>query len=82
MTKLSAQVSVLLSEKKHCPDSNCHAVAASYQNKGTLKTMANIVRHRGVTGLYTGFNMHLCRFEYLRLSRSVPTFRAMLTARK
>ncbi len=53
MAKLSAQVSVLLSEKKHCPDSNRLAVAASYQNKGTFRTMANIVRHRGFTGLYT-----------------------------
>ncbi len=61
LTKLSAQVSVLLSEKKHCPDPSCHEVAASYQNKGTLKTMANIVRHRGITGLYTGFNLHLRR---------------------
>lgn len=61
MTKLSAQVSVLLSEKKHCPDPRRHAVAASYQNKGTLKTMANIVRHRGLTGLYTGLKLHLRR---------------------
>ncbi len=63
LTKLSAQVSVLLSEKKHCPDSNCHAVAASYQNKGTFRTMANIVRHRGFTGLYTGLNLHLRMFS-------------------
>ena len=60
LTKLSAQVSVLLSEKTQCPDSQSHAVATSYQNKGTLKTMANIVRHRGLTGLYTGYRLHLC----------------------
>ncbi|CAK7209194.1 hypothetical protein SBRCBS47491_000358 [Sporothrix bragantina] len=61
LTKLSAQVSVLLSEKTQCPDSQSRAVASSYQNKGTLKTMANIVRHRGFTGLYTGYRLHLLR---------------------
>jgi hypothetical protein len=75
LTKLSAQVSVLLSERKHCPDPKCHAVAASYQNKGTFKTLANNVRHRGFTGLYTGFNMHLCRlcaFPLLQLMLMIP----------
>jgi hypothetical protein len=64
LTKLSAQVSVLLSDRKKLAETNCkaanaHAIAASYQNKGTLKTMANIVKHRGVLGLYTGFKLHL-----------------------
>lgn len=76
LTKLSAQVSVLLSDQKKLAETNCrvsdgHAVAASYQNKGTFKTMRNIIRHRGVFGLYTGFNLHLCEFPavLLRLSR-------------
>ncbi|KAM0457673.1 hypothetical protein ACHAPV_006568 [Trichoderma viride] len=58
LTKLSAQVSVLLAERT----TNCkrsREVAKSYQNKGTLKTMANIIKHRGVLGLYTGFQLHL-----------------------
>ncbi|EEY17566.1 mitochondrial carrier protein [Verticillium alfalfae VaMs.102] len=64
LTKLSAQVSVLLSDQKKLAEANCrvsngHAVAASYQNKGTFKTMRNIIRHRGIFGLYTGFNLHL-----------------------
>ncbi|KAF7533607.1 hypothetical protein G7Z17_g13483 [Cylindrodendrum hubeiense] len=59
LTKLSAQVSVLLAERGTGKGS--HAVAASYQNKGTLRTMANIIKHRGVLGLYTGFNLHLLR---------------------
>ncbi|KAG5921305.1 hypothetical protein E4U61_006873 [Claviceps capensis] len=60
LTKLSAQVSVLLAERAGtCQKSR--AVAASYQNKGTLKTMMNIVKHRGVLGLYTGFRLHLLR---------------------
>ncbi|KAG6023806.1 hypothetical protein E4U41_001925 [Claviceps citrina] len=60
LTKLSAQVSVLLAERAgSCQKSK--AVAASYQNKGTLRTMANIIKHRGVLGLYTGFRLHLLR---------------------
>ncbi|KAK1772354.1 putative mitochondrial carrier protein [Phialemonium atrogriseum] len=61
LTKLSAQVSVLLADKKNCPEPKSYAVAASYQNKGTLKTLGNLVKHRGFTGLYTGFNLHLLR---------------------
>ncbi|KAM5345733.1 hypothetical protein ACJ41O_011594 [Fusarium nematophilum] len=60
LTKLSAQVSVLLAERG-VSNKGSHAVAASYQNKGTLRTMANIIKHRGVLGLYTGFNLHLLR---------------------
>lgn len=60
LTKLSAQVSVLLAERAgSCERSR--RVAASYQNKGTLRTMANIIKHRGVGGLYTGFRLHLSR---------------------
>lgn len=63
LTKLSAQVSVLLAEKAgNCQKSK--AVAASYQNKGTLKTMANIVKHRGVFGLYTGLQLHLREYKH------------------
>ncbi|GKT79059.1 mitochondrial carrier protein [Colletotrichum tofieldiae] len=66
LTKLSAQVSVLLSDQQKLKEANCratngHQVAASYQNKGTFKTMRNIIRHRGALGLYTGFNLHLCK---------------------
>ena len=59
LTKLSAQVSVLMADKKNCPRPESHAIAASYQNKGTLKTLGNIIKHRGFRGLYTGFNLHL-----------------------
>ncbi|KAL2195818.1 mitochondrial carrier domain-containing protein [Corynascus similis CBS 632.67] len=61
LTKLSAQVSVLLADKKNCPKPESHAIAASYQNKGTLKTLGNIIKHRGFGGLYTGFKLHLMR---------------------
>ncbi|KAK4038704.1 mitochondrial carrier domain-containing protein [Parachaetomium inaequale] len=61
LTKLSAQVSVLMADKKNCPKPGSHAIAASYQNKGTLKTLGNIIKHRGFGGLYTGFRLHLMR---------------------
>ncbi|KAK3683770.1 mitochondrial carrier domain-containing protein [Podospora appendiculata] len=61
LTKLSAQVSVLMADKKNCPRPESHHIAASYQNKGTLKTLQNIIKHRGFRGLYTGWNLHLMR---------------------
>ena len=61
LTKLSAQVSVLMADKKNCPKPGSHAIAASYQNKGTLKTLGNIIKHRGFGGLYTGFRLHLSK---------------------
>ena len=63
LTKLSAQVSVLLAERAgSCQKSR--AVASSYQNKGTLRTMANIIKHRGVLGLYTGLQLHLRKQQH------------------
>jgi len=52
---------VLLANKQNCPEPKSQEIAASYQNKGTLKTMKNIVKHRGITGLYTGFKLHLSK---------------------
>lgn len=65
LTKLSAQVSVLLADKKNCPKPESQKIAASYQNKGTLKTLGNIVKHRGFGGLYTGFRLHLSKQAHL-----------------
>ena len=60
LTKLSAQVSVLMAERNtSLSDANGRAVAASYQNKGTFNTAKNIIKHRGIGGLYSGFNLHL-----------------------
>jgi len=64
LTKLSAQVSVLMADGKSSSVSEPTGraeTAASYQNKGTFKTAKNIVRHRGFFGLYSGFNLHLLR---------------------
>lgn len=57
-----------MADKKNCLKPGSHEVAASYQNKGTLKTMGNIVKHRGFSGLYTGFGLHLSEYCLLFLS--------------
>lgn len=54
-------MSVLMADRKNCPHPESYKIAATYQNKGTFKTMANIMRHRGPFGLYTGFKLHLCK---------------------
>lgn len=65
LTKLSAQVSVLMAGKNiTCSvtdPTGSNSVAASYQNKGTWKTAKNIIKNRGVAGLYSGFGLHLLR---------------------
>ncbi|TVY84398.1 putative mitochondrial carrier [Lachnellula suecica] len=71
LTKVSAQVSVLMGDKNKSSVSDAtgskssrkaaRAVATSYQNKGTFQTAKNIIKHRGLAGLYSGFNLHLLR---------------------
>lgn len=57
LTKLSAQISVLMAKSNS--SSVDDPVRRSYQKKGTFKTAKNIVLHRGFKGLYSGFNHHL-----------------------
>jgi Mitochondrial carrier protein len=61
LAKLSAQVSVLMADKENnkYEGAKSREIAASYQNKGTFKTMYNIIQHRGITGLFTGLKLHL-----------------------
>lgn len=65
LTKLSAQVSVLMAKQKNA-DPQRQAIALSYHNKGTFKTLANIVKHRGFSGMYTGLNLHLCKMAPIK----------------
>lgn len=58
LTKLSAQISVLMADRNDGCKQN-DAIRKSYQNLGTFKTAQNLVRHRGWTGLYSGFHLHL-----------------------
>ena len=57
LTKLSAQLSVLMANRN--TTSVDDPIRRSYEQKGTFKTAQNIVRHRGVLGLYSGFHLHL-----------------------
>ncbi len=58
LTKLSAQISVLMARTSTGVD---NPVGKSYQQMGTFKTAKNIIKHRGVVGLYSGFHLHLCK---------------------
>jgi hypothetical protein len=69
LTKLSAQISVLMADRNDGCQKN-DAIRKSYQNLGTFKTAQNLVRHRGWTGLYSGFHLHL-RKEIAHLSRRI-----------
>jgi hypothetical protein len=42
-------------------DPKCQEIAMSYHNKGTIMTLRNLVKHRGLSGMYTGLNLHLCK---------------------
>ena len=69
LTKLSAQVSVLMAGKNISSSltdptgtsntASSNTIAASYQNKGTWRTARHIVQTRGFRGLYSGFSLHL-----------------------
>ena len=59
LTKTSAQISVLMAKSN--TSSMDDPVRSSYQQKGTFSTVKNIVTHRGVLGLYSGFGFHMCR---------------------
>ncbi|MCJ1299371.1 hypothetical protein MMC08_002163 [Hypocenomyce scalaris] len=60
LTKLSAQISVLMASDTKDPTGE-ERVRRSYEQKGTFKTAKNIIKHRGITGLYSGFHLHLLR---------------------
>lgn len=62
LTKLSAQISVLMAKSN--TSSVDDPVRRSYQQKGTFKTAKNIVLHRGISGLYSGFNYHLRKLNH------------------
>ena len=68
MTKLSAQISVLMA--KSSTSSVDNTLRESYQRKGTFRTAMNIVTNRGVGGLYSGFSLHLCEYQPLLYLRS------------
>lgn len=71
LTKLSSQISVLMA--KSGTSSVDDPVRSSYQQKGTLSTARNIIMHRGVLGLYSGFGFHLCMAKLHPLHQGMAT---------
>ncbi len=63
LTKLSAQISVLMARTSMSGVDN--PIGKSYQQMGTFKTARNIIKHRGVGGLYSGFHLHLCKYTHI-----------------
>ena len=60
LTKQAAQISVLMaSSNKSSVDD---PVRSSYQQKGAFGTARNVIIHRGVRGLYSGFGFHMREF--------------------
>ncbi|KAF2142424.1 uncharacterized protein K452DRAFT_226779 [Aplosporella prunicola CBS 121167] len=57
LTKISAQISELVPKSGGKPN----AIAQSYSNLGTIKTARNVIRLRGIGGLYSGWHYHLLR---------------------
>ncbi|KAF2840812.1 mitochondrial carrier [Patellaria atrata CBS 101060] len=58
LTKLSAQISVVVNKEKGGIDEE---LRKSYQQKGTIRTAQNLIKHRGIQGLYCGARYHLIR---------------------
>ncbi|SLM34081.1 Mitochondrial substrate/solute carrier [Lasallia pustulata] len=62
LTKNSAQISTLMVENSK-PVAN-DGVLKSYEHKGTFMIAKNIIKHRGIMGLYSGYQLHLLRDTY------------------
>jgi len=61
LTKLSAQISVLIAERTKSNSTADDSLRRSYNNLGTFRTAQNLIKHRGFKGLYSGFHLHLLR---------------------
>lgn len=58
LTKQAAQISVLMASNNN-KSSVDDPVRSSYQQKGAFGTARNVIMHRGVRGLYSGFGFHI-----------------------
>ncbi|KAL8881047.1 MAG: hypothetical protein Q9198_001670 [Flavoplaca austrocitrina] len=58
LTKQAAQISVLMASSNN-KTSMDDPVRSSYQQKGAFGTARNVILHRGVGGLYSGFGFHM-----------------------
>ncbi|KAI9664589.1 MAG: hypothetical protein M1821_006035 [Bathelium mastoideum] len=61
LTKLSAQLSVLMANNKGSMADPVDPPRKNVPQVGTLKTAMNLVKQKGIMGLYSGFRLHLLR---------------------
>lgn len=61
---------MLMVEKNNCTANEM--VLKSYEQKGTFKIAQNIIKHRGIMGLYSGYQLHLRKCHAYALTRT-PT---------
>jgi len=60
LTKNAQQLAEVMVNRPRIPGMD-KDLAGSYQKKGTLATARQLVKHRGLLGLYSGFSYHLLR---------------------
>jgi Mitochondrial carrier protein len=64
LTKVSSQVSVVMAQGNNTAGSD-DPIRKSYARLGTIATFRNIVKNRGVLGLYSGYRLHLSKLYFL-----------------
>ncbi|KAK9388323.1 mitochondrial carrier domain-containing protein [Lipomyces mesembrius] len=60
-TKLSTQIELLMARATHAALLDSSHAAPKYEPKGTLESFKDIIRKRGILGLYSGFRYHFAR---------------------
>ena len=60
LTKNAQQLAEIMANRVHVPGTN-KDIARSYHKKGALATARQVIKHRGVLGLYSGFSYILLR---------------------
>jgi solute carrier family 25 (mitochondrial carnitine/acylcarnitine transporter), member 20/29 len=60
LTKNAQQLAKVIANQPHTPGID-KDIVSSYQKKGTFATALQLVKHRGLLGLYSGVSYHLLR---------------------
>ena len=61
LTKLSAQIAVLMNDRSRSTGDG-GPLPQKFEPQGTIKTAKQLIKHRGFSGLYSGFGFHLREF--------------------
>ncbi|KAK9365466.1 mitochondrial carrier domain-containing protein [Lipomyces kononenkoae] len=60
-TKLSTQIELLMARARHPESLELNPASPRYEPKGTYESFKDIIRKRGIVGLYSGFRYHFAR---------------------